>query len=824
MKNRGTTALIALFFAGLVGLWVADAWKVPTSAERDRWKDRILVGMIDVKPDDLRKVEITGGAEPLVFERRAGNRWQMTAPIDVAADPSLVEGLAFKLKELTRKPQADTLAGDPAEYGLAPASRRVALWGAATDAPLAAIDLGKVSLDRRYVRAGTAGAGIEVVPALGLEVVDLPPVRWRDREVFRVPTFEVDAVEIRTAGEPAAPGSPGAARDLRLVRDLDAWRIVAPIRALAVENKVEGLVASLGSLRIANDAQFVATDVAEANLDRYGLKTPALTITVSAGRGGSRRPDQVLQVGKPVEGQPDRLYARVGDQDDVIAVGAQALAGLERPNPDAFRSEKVVDFAPNRVTKVRVEAAGVAYSIVRSGRDWFVDAPVGRADPKAVQEFLQALDGLRTGIYLPSSPEAQRVSGLERPAETIQVWQAAAPGAARSANDPGEPRVTLRLGNRDAGKKVFYAQVEGDTTVLAVPDAGANALFLKSWAFRDRLILTAATDQIEQIRFDGLGKRVTIQAPPIKVNLLKNAPTGWWLSDPVFASADDAAVGRLLKLLGELRVDGFAADGPVPLKPFGLDNPKLKVTWSTPTPLPSPIPLPKPGEPAAHAIRFSEQTLLVGGEVPDRRSARYAMLGGLQVVFILGGENLAALDGEWHDHRVLKFDPDRVEAVRIAWPGADRVVDLVRAGQGWSIAGSADVPGFDPKAAAAAVRAAATLTTPRFLQYAGEVPPAVGLAPPHMTLRFAGPKLSPPADLALSVAFEGGQGYAATPTIRPGAVFLVDSAPFAPWLALNPAPQPRLPDDVFLRDPPIGAPPAPPAPADRPGQGAEQPR
>ena len=72
---------------------------------------------------------ISGGAAPLTFERRDGNRWQMTAPIDAAADPSMVESLAFNLKSLAKVPDVGTLGEDPAQYGLKPPSRTVRLYG-----------------------------------------------------------------------------------------------------------------------------------------------------------------------------------------------------------------------------------------------------------------------------------------------------------------------------------------------------------------------------------------------------------------------------------------------------------------------------------------------------------------------------------------------------------------------------------------------------------------------------------------------------------------------------------------------------------------------
>jgi len=803
MKNRGTTALIALFFAGLVGLWVADSWQSPSSAERDRQKGRVLVGLIKVKPDDLQKIEIDGGSAPLVFERREGRRWQMTAPLDVAADPSMVEGLAFRLKELTRKPQADTLKGDPASFGLAPASKTIRLWGKSTDAPLATLELGMTSLDRRFVRAGS-NSGIEVVSAQGLEVVDLAPIRWRDRELFRVPTFEVDAVRITSPN-----------RDIHLQRGSDAWRIVEPIKALAEESKIEGLVAGLGSLRVTDDAQFLDNDVAGTRWDRYGLSKPSLTIRVSAGRGNHRRPEQVLEVGKPVEGNPDRLYAKLGDQDDLIAVDARVLADLTKIDPNQFRTSKVADVAPNKATRFRVESGSQSFEVARSGNDWYLVKPlVGRADSKAVQEFFQALQGLRTGDILPPSVEADRVSGIKTPSQIIQVWQTKDSKTATEAASSEGLAFTIRIGNRDAGKKVVYAQTEGDTSILALPDAMTTNLPTNSLAFRDRLVLTTASDQIERIRFDGLGKRVTIQAPILKLDLFRNATTGWWMSEPVNALADGESVGKLLKLLSNLRVVGFAAESPESLSIFGLDAPALKVTWSVPAALPpSPLQIPPASDPFTRSLRFDEQTLLVGSPVSERNGMRYAMLVGQPVVFMLGGETLAILDAEWHDHQVFTFDPNQVEKIHLDWPGTTWSFDLARTEGAWSIIGPVDIPGFDPLAASAIVRAASNLSTSRYSQYGGKVPSGIGLTPPRLALRFSGGSMATPVELAFGGVIDAARGYASAPKAQPGAVFLVDLTPFLAWLKVQPPIRDDMPEDVFMPEPS----------SDRPGKPTEQP-
>ena len=578
------------------------------------------------------------------------------------------------------------------------------------------------------------------------------------------------------------------------------------------------------------DKQFVADGVKEAELARFGLDKPIATVSVSRGRGDDKdRPDQTLQVGKAVEGQPERVYAKLAEQDDVLALDARVLNALREIMPNDFRSPRVADLDPNRATRFRVASGSRSFEVARAGNLWYLTKPTaGRADPKAIQEFFQALEGLKTTLYLGGDEATRKFAGLDGTADGIQVWQApdpraaAAGGEAKTSDDA--PTFAIRFGSHDAGKKIFYAQTEGDASILAIPDAGSDRLFKESWAFRDRLVLAAPTEQVERIRFDGPGRHVVLQAPVLKLELLKNRPVGWWMTEPVTAPADDESVGKLLKLLAAFRVDGYAADGPTDLKRFGLDAPALRVSWATPAAAPpSPVPLPAPpaGGPEGRTLPMDEMTLLVGAPVAERPSMRYAMLVGRPLVFILGGETLATLDAEWHEHQVLRFDPEQVRKVHVRWPDTPWSFDLIRSGSAWSPSAPVDVPGFDPAATDSIVRAASNLSTLRYAQYAGEVPAGAGLTPPRLELRFTVEGMARPVELDLGGPADATRSYAATPAARPGAVLLAPNASFLAWLQVQPPASDELPADVFHRDEPAAA---PAGPADRPGQGAAQPR
>ena len=782
MKTRGPYALLALFFAGLVGLWVADTARIPTRADRDRARNRVLADLVDIRPDDLRKIEILGGEKPLVFERRDGNLWQMTAPIDVAADPSKVETLAFNLKSLARRPDAATIQGKPEEFGLGPDSKVIRLWGRATDGPIASLDLGKTSLDRRYVRV-TGQEGIEVVDAQSLELADVPPIRWRDRELFRVPSFEVDAVKLSRPGH-----------DLELRRKSDGWRITAPIKALAQEAKADGLVADLGALRITDDARFVLDDAKTADLERFGLKPPTLTITVEAGRVNHDRPEQVLHVGNAVEGQPGLVYAVRGGQDDLVILEGRTLAGLGS-NPNAFRSPKVADIHPNRVARIQVEADGKEFEIVRSGNDWAITKPeLARADRPAVQNLLKQLGQLQTEIYL--TPASMPDSGVDKPLILLKLWEAGDARAPASAS--AEPDFAINIGRRDAGKKTLYAQTVGDSTILGLPDSALEFLPRSVLNFRDHLVLALRVERIERLTLAGSGKKVALNAPVLQIDPFKTGPLGWWMVEPIIAPADSESMGRLLKLLAGLRAETFVADRPDDLAKFGLKDPPLTLTWSAFADPPSDPTGPRttPAPP-----KLEDFALRIGSPVPNKPSSRYAKLDEGPIVFTVAGDALATLGAEFRDHHALTFDPAHVRKVRLDW--RDRGLTLVNRpgpnGPGWAIEGPVEAGGLRPELAPSLIRAASSLMTTRFLQYDGPIPSPTGLEPAVLTIRFEFDDATAPRILKVGQPSAKGEVFASTASGSTGPVFLAPDAPFKDWI--RPFRQPGdLPDNVFVPD------------------------
>ena len=118
-------------------------------------------------------------------------------------------------------------------------------------------------------------------------MLKLVPAQWRDKSLFHMPSFRVGTLTVT-----------GPGRDLKVDRDEGHWQLIRPLRAVAEDEKVEGIVAELTSLQVAKgDDGFVANDVTDADAAKYGLDQPSMTIELRPAIGPVK--PQTLVVGKP---------------------------------------------------------------------------------------------------------------------------------------------------------------------------------------------------------------------------------------------------------------------------------------------------------------------------------------------------------------------------------------------------------------------------------------------------------------------------------------------------------------------------------------------
>ena len=180
---------------------------------------------------------------------------------------------------------------------------------------------------------------------------------------------------------------------------------------------------------------YVADDVKDPAA--FGLDRPAITVELKTTRGDA---PLVLDIGKTVPDEPERVYLRQGGQDDVVAVDARALSEIPE-NAVALSSQQIAEIVPAAVTEFEIGTSrGDVFKLKKDRGGWDLISPrKERADTQAVQQFLGHIDDLQTSEFL--EPKVVPNPMLDPPVMRIRIRQAAGDRASREVGgrrlDPG---------------------------------------------------------------------------------------------------------------------------------------------------------------------------------------------------------------------------------------------------------------------------------------------------------------------------------------------------------------------------------------------------
>jgi hypothetical protein len=623
--------------------------------------------------------------------------------------------------------------------------------------------------------------------------VDLPLGDWRQPVVMGVPTFQVAALTItrrdtadgpeRTDKSRARQGKPhpagGKTQVIRAARGPSGrWRLTAPVMAPANDAKIESLLSALASLRVVDGPKgFVADNVQD--LARFGLAAPEITVELKtiASAGDET---MVLDVGKPVPDQPERVYVRQGDQDDVVMVDAKALGEIP-PTATALRSQQVADIDPAQATAFQIQTQRELFSLKRESTGWELESPrKERADRALVQSFLQHISDLQSSQFL--DPDQIPNLQLDPPVMTITIWQTERTSGRRpseAGSSPGTPPVApalkLRLGRYDITKKTIFAQLENDQVVLALPDTLHEVLPKNPLAFRDLTILTENPVAIRKLTIQR-GERTDVLEPD-----KTGSPNQWRMRAPVEGPADAPSVTQALAALANLRAEGLVTDSVGDGKAFGLDRPGIEVAWESDR---------------LHRLK-------IGGQIP-RKPEYFATLVDQPLVFTLSASTVGLFEAEFRNHRVLSFPADRAERVILRWPHHSVALHrrpVPAKGQvEWVPDPGTELQGLDLSRISGLIATLAQLQTTRFFQYEGTYPALSGVRWPRLTVEIQLSPNGPNPILRIGNRAGAAQVCAALGTADEGPGFFL---PAPPWDDLIASGEhfPPIPDNPFAPAP-----------------------
>jgi hypothetical protein len=374
--------------------------------------------------------------------------------------------------------------------------------------------------------------------------------------------------------------SAAGAETLRLVKEGQGWRVVAPFAAPADTSAVDALLTSLEKL----EADEVVTEKA-ANLAEYGLDKPSRT--VSAVVEGAPAPVSIEFGAKSPDGSS--VYARSGPAARVYLVPQWVEGGFDK-KPFDLRDRDLLHVKRDDVRQLEVTGPEGAYALARTDAgEWAVTKPVAtRAGRWSVDGLLGTIENLRMESVAKDAATDVKEYGLDKPARTVSLVLkdgsirtieigAGLPEPAPSPSPSPSPS-PAKKGEKPAPPKPtkYYARQAGTGLVAVVPATLNDDLAKGLGELRAKRLLEVATYDTEgfDVVAGGTKKSYAKSTTKDKEGLDK---TQWKRTAPDAKELETTKVEDALFKLGGVEVAEFV-DQPQPLAAYGLDAPVLKVT------------------------------------------------------------------------------------------------------------------------------------------------------------------------------------------------------------------------------------------------------
>lgn len=457
MKLKNTLILVIVAAAIFAFIHFFES-KAPTTQESKESAGRV----VQFDRDKITGITIKSTDTKIDLRKKDGV-WVIDAPIQDRADPMAINQLfttAEALKSEESIPTEKQSDGKDMlkEFGLNTSETRLTFTGG--DKPVEIL-IGKDAAVEGKVYARLESSKTAHIISNDLKnQISKKVDDFRDHKLTDVVATQVEKVQFKTA-----------AGEIELNKKDQHWSLDKPFKARGNDQKVGDIISQTANAQVDS---FV-TDT--TNLAAYGLAEPRGTVTLTS--EGSKEP-VVVQLGKALEKEKDKIYAKVSTRNAVLVV-PKTLETLLDTKPNDVRDRNLVRFSPDIVDRINIESPGKEKIVLaRKGESW-----VRKADGKdvainavAATRLLTELQNMQVNKFVADVATDLPKYGLDQPQVTITLSSYSSENTAETK--AGEkPIVSILLGKVEGDD--LYAKLDDEVFVVGIPPV------LLSFAMTDAL-------------------------------------------------------------------------------------------------------------------------------------------------------------------------------------------------------------------------------------------------------------------------------------------------------------------------------------------------
>jgi hypothetical protein len=354
---------------------------------------------------------------------------------------------------------------------------------------------------------------------------------------------EIDGIVI-TSGE----------AEVKLRKQGGRWELESPIKDRADEAAVREILSRCAVLR--KEASFPAKELDKKQLKSFGVAKPNLKLKLE---GRNAPPEFLFGKGTAVDG---KMYLRLEGSNNVHIVSSELRGMISQP-ADTFRDHRLADVEGAHVDHVSLKVPHGKIELTKQAGQWVLSQPLkARAGETAVTDLIGSL--LNTEILGFASDKGANLNlfGLSEPRAVVTF-------RATSREKP----VTVELGGKDEKTGNIYARLPGRESICLLPARVERILTLQPNDFRDRKLARVELDMVDRITLAPSGKPKVV---------LQRQQEEWILRDGASSTpVNPAKVQTLIEALQTREVGKFVDDVASDLPRYGLEEPQLRITFSS---------------------------------------------------------------------------------------------------------------------------------------------------------------------------------------------------------------------------------------------------
>jgi hypothetical protein len=343
---------------------------------------------------------------------------------------------------------------------------------------------------------------------------------------------------------------------IKLKAEGDAWKMVAPWQDDADEAVIDQLLDAIQNLR----PEDVIIDLGKGEKKRqllkdFGLNKSKLRLKLD----GPRMPAEL------VFGQdtavPGRGYLRIED-DDAVYVVPNDLKNIVSKTPEDFRDHRMTPFLTTLINRAIFQVSGGEIELAKEQDNWQLVRPIkARASNDAVVDILTRMNRTQISKFVSENKSGAGSFGLDTPADVLTLY-----------GEEGK-KFEIEIGtNVPSDPQAVYARLPERKTIVEVTKGFAGLFNITPNDLRDRKIARLNSDLVDRVAIENVGQ------PKI---ILAREENRWRFLSPANASANAANINHLIQQINDEEVTEFVSDTATDLAKYGLDQPKLKITFSS---------------------------------------------------------------------------------------------------------------------------------------------------------------------------------------------------------------------------------------------------